>query len=219
MIATAAEANPTVFSAHPYTDLETTFIPSYVRLGKYLNNHWSSTKFCASQFRGEHSKGNRASQTAMKNAITHAKGYDDLDELVGPWTGEQVFAEIVEAIEARNGDRQPKIDETAPASTDSSVAATAATDAATVAATESAQVAEQENSPAVSEGAESATLSTASSQDVQDLKTPVQSHSPDPALLRAPLAPANESRMPVPSLVSGEDVPTPTPSQLPTEAA
>ena len=32
MIATAAEANPTVFSPRPYADLETTFIPSYVRV-------------------------------------------------------------------------------------------------------------------------------------------------------------------------------------------
>lgn len=32
MIATAAEANPTCFSPKPYTDLETTLIPSYIRL-------------------------------------------------------------------------------------------------------------------------------------------------------------------------------------------
>ena len=32
MIATAAEANPTVFSPHPLTDLEDTFILPYLRL-------------------------------------------------------------------------------------------------------------------------------------------------------------------------------------------
>ncbi|GJE89711.1 tRNA-dihydrouridine synthase family protein [Phanerochaete sordida] len=214
MIATAAEANPTVFSPRPLVDLETTFIPQYVRLGKYLDNHFSSTKFCASQFRGEHAQGTRTTQTAMKNAITHAKRYEDLDALVGPWTGAHEFAQIVQAIEARAGDRQPKVDDDAP--TDPAPAPSTAVEAA-AAADALAKAAEQENSPAASDG-ESATLSTASSQPAE-LKTPVQSHSPDPALLRAPLVPANESRLPVPAMVAGEDVPTPTPTQQMAEAA
>ena len=36
MIATAAEANPTVFSPHPLTDLEDTFILPYLRLVRYI---------------------------------------------------------------------------------------------------------------------------------------------------------------------------------------
>ncbi|EKM61686.1 uncharacterized protein PHACADRAFT_248448 [Phanerochaete carnosa HHB-10118-sp] len=216
MIATAAEANPTVFSAQPYIDLETTFVPSYVRLCKYLNNHWSGTKFCSSQFRGEHVSGNKSTQTAMKNAIAQAKSYDDLEKLVSPWTGEREFEEIVSAIEARDRDRQPKIEDDAPALSEATSSCTAA--AAAVAA-ETAKATERENSPAASEGAESATLSTVSSQDLSTVKTPVQSHSPDLSLLRAPLVPANELRIPVPAAVSGEDVPTPTPSQQSAEVA
>ena len=146
----------------------------------------------------------------MKQAIAQAKGYDDIEKRVGPWTGEQEFAQIVEAIEARNGERQPKVEDDEPAASEMTATTVNVPETATV---EAAKDAEQENSPAVSDTAESATLSTVSSQDMYDLKTPVRCHSPDPALLRAPLGPANESRMPVPALVSGEDIPTPTPSQ------
>ena len=39
----------------------------------------------------------------------HAKCYEDIEEHVAPWTGEQEFAEIVEAIEKRGGQRAPPI--------------------------------------------------------------------------------------------------------------
>lgn len=181
--------------------------------GKYLNNHLSATKFCTGQFRGESVIGNRSTRTAMKNAITQAKSYEDLEELVGPWTGEQEFEEIVRAIEARDGDRQPKVGDDAHALSEATPSTAAAV------AAEITKATERENSPTASEGAESATLSTVSSQDLCVPKTPVRSHSPDPSLLRAPLAPANELRIPVPAAVSGEDVLTPTPSQQSAEAA
>ncbi|KAI0829074.1 FMN-linked oxidoreductase [Trametes gibbosa] len=107
MIATAAEANPSCFSPNPLKDLETTFIPGYIRLGKYLNNHWSSTKFCATQFQGAHDKSSRNNLKASREAIVRAKGYDDLEDIVAPWTGAQEWAEIVEAIEGRAGQRAP----------------------------------------------------------------------------------------------------------------
>ncbi|KIP11107.1 hypothetical protein PHLGIDRAFT_100023 [Phlebiopsis gigantea 11061_1 CR5-6] len=176
MIATAAEANPTCFSPRPYTDLESTFIPSYLRVCKYLDNHWSSTKFCASQFRGLHVEGTRATQNTFKEGIVKGKGYDDVAALVGAWTGEQDFAEIVRAIDARNG-RTPPVDA----------------------------------DPA--EAASPLSLPSEASQEGAELKTPVTNRSPDAALLRAPLGPANDARMPVPALIAGKDVPTPTPSQ------
>ncbi|EJF67476.1 FMN-linked oxidoreductase [Dichomitus squalens LYAD-421 SS1] len=107
MIATAAEANPTCFSPTPLKDLELTFVPGYIRLGKYLNNHWSSTKFCATQFQGAHDKASRTDLKALREAIVHAKGYEDMEQYVAPWTGEQEFTEIVEAIEKRGGQRAP----------------------------------------------------------------------------------------------------------------
>ncbi|KAI0325421.1 FMN-linked oxidoreductase [Cubamyces sp. BRFM 1775] len=107
MIAEAAEANPTCFSPTPLKDLELTFVPGYIRLGKYLNNHWTSTKFCATQFQGAHENARRNDLKAMREAIVRAKCYEDLDAFVAPWTGEQEWAEIVEAIEQRGGQRAP----------------------------------------------------------------------------------------------------------------
>ncbi|KAF8257087.1 hypothetical protein EI94DRAFT_1836109 [Lactarius quietus] len=81
MIATAAEANPTVFSPHPLTNLEDTFILPYLRsYCKYLDNHWASTKFCISQF-----KGRKSANKALRSAAIKAKSYADLDALVKDW--------------------------------------------------------------------------------------------------------------------------------------
>ncbi|KIJ66470.1 hypothetical protein HYDPIDRAFT_26819 [Hydnomerulius pinastri MD-312] len=101
MIATAAEANPTCFSSMPLVDVESTLIPSYLRLSKYLNNHWALTKFCVSQFRAPRTERSKAEAHEFKSQIIAAKGYDNLTDLVGGWTGEADFAEIVSAIQAR----------------------------------------------------------------------------------------------------------------------
>lgn len=77
--------------------------------GKYLGNHWSSTKFCATQFQGRHENASRNELKALREAIVRAKGYEDMEEHVAPWTGEQEFAEIVKAIEQRGGQRAPPI--------------------------------------------------------------------------------------------------------------
>ena len=77
--------------------------------GKYLDNHWSSTKFCATQFHGQHENASRAELKALREAIVRAKGYEDMAEDVAPWTGEQEFAEIVAAIERRGGQRAPPV--------------------------------------------------------------------------------------------------------------
>ncbi|OCH87557.1 FMN-linked oxidoreductase, partial [Obba rivulosa] len=103
MIATAAEANPTCFSPTPLTDLEQTFIPNYIRLCKYLGNHWASTKFCTTQFKGAHVAAQRADLTRVRKVLMHAKGYDDMDEYCKPWNGEEEWREIVQAVEARGG--------------------------------------------------------------------------------------------------------------------
>ncbi|KAI0756096.1 hypothetical protein C8Q80DRAFT_1126497 [Daedaleopsis nitida] len=107
MIATAAESNPTCFSPTPLKDLEHTFVPSYIRLCKYLDNHWTSTKFCATQLQGQHESASRADQKALREAIVRAKGYDDIEPHVAPWTGDNEFSAIVEAIEKRAGQRAP----------------------------------------------------------------------------------------------------------------
>ncbi|KAN0136053.1 hypothetical protein V8E53_006214, partial [Lactarius tabidus] len=96
MIATAAEANPTVFSSHPLTDLEDTFILPYLHLFKYLDNYWVSTNFCVSQFRGR-----RSANKALRNAIIEAKSYADFAALVKDWTGSDESAAIKASIDAR----------------------------------------------------------------------------------------------------------------------
>jgi len=101
MIATAAEANPTCFSRTPLVDLEKTLIPSYLRVSQYLDNHWALTKFCVSQFKGPHVTLTKAEGKKCKDAIVKAKGYDELTELVGEWTGEDDFGGIVETIKLR----------------------------------------------------------------------------------------------------------------------
>ena len=155
---------------------------------KYLDNHWSSTKFCSSQFRGLHVEGTRSTQNTFKEGIVKGKSYDDVEKLAGGWTGEKDFEEIVRAIDARDG-RTPRI------------AADPAPETAVAAA----------SPPAESEAS--------SAPDWAELKTPVTNRSPDAALLRAPLGPANDARMPIPALIAGKDVPTPTPSQADSPAA
>lgn len=102
MIATAAESNPSCFSPTPLLDLEETLVPSYLRLGKYLGNNWANTKFCALQFKAPHTTSTRSDEHAFKSQLSRAKSFDDADQIVGGvWTGEEEFAKIVRAIEAR----------------------------------------------------------------------------------------------------------------------
>ncbi|KAL6307795.1 hypothetical protein BKA93DRAFT_727023 [Sparassis latifolia] len=169
MIATAAEANPTCFSPAPLVDLENTFIPSYMRLARYLGNHWSNTKFCTTQFKGIHVAGSRAGLKTFRETIVHAKSYEDMDPHIAPWTGEEVFSQIVRALEKRNAQQE--------------------------------------------EAKENASARNVLEQTIE--KTPLVGEV-DPTILRAPLWPANELRIPLPAFVTGEDVPTPSPTPAPT---
>lgn len=101
MIATAAESNPSCFSATPLRDVESTLSPAYVRLCKYLDNHWASTKFCVTQFKGTRSEVSKTDAHELKSRIAKAKGYEDIEDIVGSWTGEEEFKEISRIVEAR----------------------------------------------------------------------------------------------------------------------
>ncbi|KAI0095130.1 hypothetical protein BDY19DRAFT_916408 [Irpex rosettiformis] len=185
MIATAAESNPTCFSKTPLTDLETKFTPSYIRVAKYLDAHWAVTKFCSAAFRGTHEDGTKADANALRKRITSSKSYDDITDLVGPWTGEAEFQEIVQSVESRVG-RRPMFKKE-----------------------EEVSLCSEETTVPSSE-----TLQLQSTQELGAFKTPVHSLSPDPTTLRAPLLPANDARVHVPALVSGYDEPTPTPTPV-----
>ncbi|KAG1747545.1 FMN-linked oxidoreductase [Suillus lakei] len=101
MIATSAESNPSCFSSTPLQDVESTLSPSYLRLCKYLDNHWASTKFCVTQFKGARSELTKTDAHALKSRIAKAKGYEDIGDIVGSWTGEEDFKEISRIVEAR----------------------------------------------------------------------------------------------------------------------
>lgn len=116
MIARAAEANPSCFSPNPLNDVERTLCPAYLRVvwsspenlllahlpqAKYLDNNWGLTKFCVSQFKAKHIDVNKAAQKRYREVLHSTKGFDGLEEIVGSWTGEDDFREIVKMIEAR----------------------------------------------------------------------------------------------------------------------
>ncbi|KAF8204206.1 hypothetical protein K438DRAFT_1819329 [Mycena galopus ATCC 62051] len=101
MIARAAESNPSCFSLEPLSDVERTLTPAYLRVAKYLDNNWGLTKFCVAQFKGKHIDVNKAAQKRYREVLHGTKGFDGLEEIVGSWTGEDDFREIVKTIEAR----------------------------------------------------------------------------------------------------------------------
>ncbi|KAJ7762304.1 hypothetical protein DFH07DRAFT_867505 [Mycena maculata] len=101
MIARAAESNPSCFAPVPLIDVERTLSPAYLRVAKYLDNNWGLTKFCVSQFKGKHVGMDKAAQKHYRQVLNGTKGYDGLEEIVGSWTGEQDFQELVEVIETR----------------------------------------------------------------------------------------------------------------------
>ncbi|KAI0030961.1 hypothetical protein K488DRAFT_71767 [Vararia minispora EC-137] len=102
MIATAAESNPSIFSSKPLADLEENLIPSYLRLAKFLDNHWSLTKFCLGQFKGTRDKSTKAANKAVRQAIVRARSYAEVESIAsGQLTGEDEFREIEHALASR----------------------------------------------------------------------------------------------------------------------
>lgn len=118
MLARAAESNPSCFSPTPLVDVSRTLIPDYLRLvsqttyfeihsdliseqSKYIGNHWSLTKFCVTQIKGRYVETTKKEDHELRQAIVKSKGFDGLDAIVGEWTGEQIFKDIVEEIKSR----------------------------------------------------------------------------------------------------------------------
>ena len=143
-----------------------------------------------------HTLGSRAEQSSAHIEIARCKDYGDAAPLVvNMWNGQEEFEEIVHAIQSREG-RTPHIIEA-----ETSTAAESAAPAS-VSSTASGSNSDSENQPE-------------RALEAAGFKTPVCSHSPDPAILRAPLLPSNESQMPIPAFISGRDAPTPTPIPVP----
>jgi len=191
MIATAAEANPTCFSQEPLKDLEKTIVPSYIRLGKYLDNHFSSTKFCMMSFKGGYSLLKKPERTELRDAMSRTKSYDDCEPLVdGLWTGEDVMNDLIDSIESRGSRPAALIEEGSRG-----------------AATEEQLIDKLVQSPSESD--------EKSPVDLPQSTPPEKRENPEPVTLNAPLLPRNERLVPVPAAISGIDIPTPTPSPAP----
>jgi len=189
MIATAAEANPSCFSSTPLVDIHRTLIPTYLRVARYLGNHWGNSKFCAIQFRGNHVESTRAEEKGFKDKFAKARCYDDTDDVAGDWSqGRADFEEICRAIEARP-QRTLR-----PISTSATIAEGADLTPG------SSDTVEEPEEPQVGTPKE-----WRPNPDLDEV-------------LKTPKIPTNPARIPVPAAVSGIDEPTPTPSPLVAES-
>ncbi|KAF5332533.1 hypothetical protein D9611_005125 [Ephemerocybe angulata] len=99
MIARGAESNPTCFSETPLVDVEQTLMPAYFRLSQYFGHVWSLTKFCVAQFKGQRVNVTKAESTALRAKLAQAKGFEDMKDIAGEWTGEEELRLIAEAIQ------------------------------------------------------------------------------------------------------------------------
>ncbi|KAF8641008.1 hypothetical protein AX17_000653 [Amanita inopinata Kibby_2008] len=202
MIARGAEANPTCFSSAPLGDLEKTLWPSYLRLSKYLDNYWGLTKFCVAQLKGRYVTMKKAEATQLRNKLSRSKNYDDVSDLVDNlWIGEEVFREIVQAIESRPPREYRLI------MPSSSTAADRLVDPVTVTPGGS-----QSNGHIVANNSYApAEEFSEDSIEAQGIITPENTQNPEPPGLGAPLLPS-EQRKPIPSFITGDDAQTPTPT-------
>ncbi|KIL71376.1 hypothetical protein M378DRAFT_114474 [Amanita muscaria Koide BX008] len=187
MIARAAESNPTCFSPTPMVDLEKILWPKYLRLAKHLDNWWGLTKFCLAQFKGSYVTMKKSEATQLRNKLSQAKNFEDLSDLVdNSWTGEEVFREIVQSIESRPPREHRLImpsQKAVPLESD---------DAASLAKSIC-------GSPYGSPGSEPGMI------------TPIGTENPEPPGSGAPLLP-DEQRRPLPSMITGHNAVTPTPT-------
>ncbi|CAE6358480.1 unnamed protein product [Rhizoctonia solani] len=111
MMARAAEANPSCFDpSRPVRDAELEIMPEYLRLAKYLDNHFSNTKFCVQQFNSPTTPESsqalpKAARKAFHQRISQAKNYDMLESALpgggGLGSGEDIMNKIKETMRHR----------------------------------------------------------------------------------------------------------------------
>lgn len=154
---------------------------------KYLNNHFSNTKFSVSQFKGSHGVLKKAERQEIREVMTRAKSYDDLDALVGGiWNGAEEMREITQAIEMRDRGFAPPQTTLGPA--------------------KEAQAAEASAVPE-----HDAELATDEEDDDGPVTPKEYRANPEPQTLGTPFLPINEHTNVIPAMIAREDAPTPTP--------
>ncbi|KAL5519406.1 DUS2 [Sanghuangporus vaninii] len=203
MIATAAESNPTCFSPDPLPDLIKTFVPSYIRLGRYLDNHFSNTRFCAVTFKGANKDVRKAERQNIVQQIHRAKSYDDLNEFVGGlWNGDEEMREIERSIDSRVNSVLYPLEPVSLRSIQEEAREEAEENL------KSLYIDSKENLEPVTPMGDLWVKEIVSA-------TPLDRENPEPASTNAPLLPSNERRLSLPALILGEDTPTPSPTPRP----
>lgn len=72
-----------------------------LRQSQYFGHVWSLTKFCVQQFKGKRVNVTKAESTALRAKIASAKGFDDVKDIAGEWTGADELALIEQALRER----------------------------------------------------------------------------------------------------------------------
>lgn len=131
----------------------------------------------------------------MRNKLSQAKSYDDVSAFVdNSWTGAQVFQEIVQAIESRPPrEHRYTIPSKLLEVPDVTSETTEKSDASTIG-------------------------SLRSSPEPRGAVTPQGTQNPEPPGSGAPLLP-NELRRPLPSIITGDNAMTPTPTPVSSQSA
>ncbi|CAE6440941.1 unnamed protein product [Rhizoctonia solani] len=111
MMARAAEANPSCFDAsRPVRDAELEIMPEYLRLAKYLDNHFGNTKFCVQQFNSPTTPESsqalpKVARKAFHQRISQVKNYNMMESALpgggGLGGGEKIMDEIKELMKRR----------------------------------------------------------------------------------------------------------------------
>ncbi|KAJ4470919.1 hypothetical protein J3R30DRAFT_3531844 [Lentinula aciculospora] len=194
MIARAAESNPSCFSKTPLTDVHETLVPAYLRLSKYLDNNWSLTKFCLSQFKSPHTKSNgKAEDKRVRETIVKSRSFDDVVGIAGGWTGEEDFKEIVRAIETREAKVHEEL-RLSTAEVQQAISSTAADSISTDDVSQSVSILSR----------------VVEARSGCKYITPPGTQNPHPPASGAPLI-SDAPRL-LPALISGQDPLTPTPT-------
>jgi tRNA-dihydrouridine synthase 2 len=156
---------------------------------RYLDNHWSLTKFCVTQFKGNHVSIKKAESIKNRQMLAQTKGYEGITEFVGEWTGEDEMKRIIETIES-NPPRLRRMHIIVSTSNGENPAAPLST-AGTV------------------PSAVPSSIASSSDEDIS-YTTPQNTQNPEPPSSGAPFLPHNfQSKVPLPAK---SDPVTPTPT-------
>lgn len=150
----------------------------------------------------------KSERQVLHQQLSQAKSYEDLDAFVkGLWTGKEEMRAIEESIAMRVDGQLYALDP--PPSKD-------------VQETMEEELAEGIENIAASGQllAKSVMVKALSESDsTSGQTTPTERNNPEPVTTNAPLMPSARERLTKPALISGDDVPTPSPTPSPERAA